>query len=39
MQLWRAESQRGLIKLRVGHYTGVNLANKLYAEPRSCIAS
>ncbi|KAJ5262224.1 uncharacterized protein N7525_002866 [Penicillium rubens] len=39
MQLWRAESQRGLIKLRVGHYTGVNLANNLYAEPRSCIAS
>ncbi|KAJ5416137.1 hypothetical protein N7465_004832 [Penicillium sp. CMV-2018d] len=39
MQLWRAESQRGLIKLRVGHYIGVNLANKLYAEPGSYIAS
>jgi hypothetical protein len=39
MQLWREESQRGLIKLRIGHYTGVNLANKLYADSSSYITS
>ncbi|KAJ5346145.1 hypothetical protein N7452_004149 [Penicillium brevicompactum] len=31
MQVWRTQPHRGLIKLRLGHYTGVNLANKIYA--------
>ncbi|KAJ5640311.1 uncharacterized protein N7484_008173 [Penicillium longicatenatum] len=39
MRIWRAEVQRGLIILRIGHYTGVNLANKLYAEPLPDTAS
>ncbi|KAJ5550114.1 hypothetical protein N7461_004812, partial [Penicillium sp. DV-2018c] len=39
MQLWRSKPQHGLIKLRIGHYTGVNLANKLYAAPPSYTAS
>ncbi|KAJ5473988.1 hypothetical protein N7475_003554 [Penicillium sp. IBT 31633x] len=35
MHIWRAQPHRGLIKLRLGHYTGVNLANKIYAGPSS----
>ncbi|KAJ5971783.1 uncharacterized protein N7479_001701, partial [Penicillium vulpinum] len=37
MYIWRAQPHRGLIKLRLGHYTGVNLANKIYAGPSSTI--
>ncbi|PYH76408.1 hypothetical protein BO82DRAFT_296214 [Aspergillus uvarum CBS 121591] len=32
MQIWRAEPQHGVIKLRVGFYAGLSLANALYAE-------
>lgn len=32
MQIWRAQPQHGTIKLRIGFYAAVNLANQLYAE-------
>lgn len=30
MQIWRAQPQHGIIRLRIGFFAGVNLANKLY---------
>ncbi|KAB8212681.1 hypothetical protein BDV33DRAFT_211038 [Aspergillus novoparasiticus] len=32
MQIWRAQPHHGIIRLRIGFYAGVNLANRLYAE-------